>query len=136
MPGRRGHTVVIGWDRPLNTFFAQVFDPGGEVMIDRGDDRDVISTPADAIDLDLTGLHATVRAVVLRAPGAAALVDELTADVVARPTGSGVRLAIGCAGGRHRSVTLVEAIAARLRERGYLVRITHRDIHRPRVIKR
>ncbi|MBI4161010.1 MAG: RNase adapter RapZ [Acidobacteria bacterium] len=37
-------------------------------------------------------------------------------------------IAVGCTGGRHRSVTLAEEIAATLRGRGYPIRITHRDL--------
>ena len=36
---------------------------------------------------------------------------------------------VGCTGGRHRSVAIVEEISARLRELGYHPRVTHRDIH-------
>ncbi len=38
-------------------------------------------------------------------------------------------LGVGCTGGRHRSVAIVEDISARLREMGYHPRVTHRDIH-------
>jgi UPF0042 nucleotide-binding protein len=37
-------------------------------------------------------------------------------------------IAIGCTGGRHRSVALVEELAAWLRDRGIRPRVTHRDI--------
>ena len=39
-------------------------------------------------------------------------------------------VAIGCTGGKHRSVAMTEAIAARLRAQGYDVRSTHRDLGR------
>ena len=39
-------------------------------------------------------------------------------------------IAIGCTGGRHRSVAIVEEIAGRLRARGLAVRTTHRDENR------
>jgi len=35
---------------------------------------------------------------------------------------------LGCTGGRHRSVALVAAVAARLRERGREVNVEHRDV--------
>ncbi|PKQ26075.1 MAG: RNase adapter RapZ [Actinobacteria bacterium HGW-Actinobacteria-4] len=38
-----------------------------------------------------------------------------------------VTIAIGCTGGRHRSVAMSEAIGKNLAERGYSVRVTHRD---------
>jgi UPF0042 nucleotide-binding protein len=39
-------------------------------------------------------------------------------------------VAIGCTGGRHRSVALAEALAADLRARGYTVGSRHRDLER------
>ena len=40
-------------------------------------------------------------------------------------------IAVGCTGGRHRSVAIAEHLAARYRESGeYLVEVTHRDIDR------
>ena len=40
-------------------------------------------------------------------------------------------IAIGCTGGRHRSVAIAEQLAARYREAGeYLVEVAHRDIDR------
>jgi UPF0042 nucleotide-binding protein len=38
-------------------------------------------------------------------------------------------IAIGCTGGKHRSVVLAEAIADRLKNNSYDVRVLHRDIH-------
>jgi UPF0042 nucleotide-binding protein len=38
--------------------------------------------------------------------------------------------AIGCTGGRHRSVAITEEMARRLRDKGYSVRVSHRDIGR------
>ncbi len=40
-------------------------------------------------------------------------------------------VALGCTGGRHRSVALAEEVAERLRLRGYAPRVTHRDVARP-----
>jgi UPF0042 nucleotide-binding protein len=39
-------------------------------------------------------------------------------------------IAIGCTGGRHRSVAIAEELASRLRARGTAVRTTHRDVTR------
>ena len=40
-------------------------------------------------------------------------------------------VAIGCTGGRHRSVAIAEQLAARFREAGeYFVEVAHRDIDR------
>jgi len=42
-----------------------------------------------------------------------------------------VTIGIGCTGGRHRSVAIVEAMAERLREMGRGVNVVHRDADRP-----
>jgi RNase adapter protein RapZ len=39
-------------------------------------------------------------------------------------------LAVGCTGGRHRSVVLVDELARRLREAGHEVSVRHRDVER------
>jgi UPF0042 nucleotide-binding protein len=37
-------------------------------------------------------------------------------------------IAVGCTGGRHRSVMLANAVGASVRERGFPVRVVHRDL--------
>ncbi len=39
-------------------------------------------------------------------------------------------IAVGCTGGKHRSVVFAELIAARLKENGYNVGVSHRDINK------
>jgi UPF0042 nucleotide-binding protein len=39
-------------------------------------------------------------------------------------------IAIGCTGGRHRSVVMAESLAQHLAKRGYKIRVHHRDIDR------
>lgn len=46
-----------------------------------------------------------------------------------------VIVAVGCVGGRHRSVVLIDGFAERARKNGYLVTVMHRDLDKP-VIKR
>jgi UPF0042 nucleotide-binding protein len=41
-----------------------------------------------------------------------------------------VSIGIGCTGGKHRSVYIAERLAERLKERGYPVRVSHRDATR------
>jgi UPF0042 nucleotide-binding protein len=41
-----------------------------------------------------------------------------------------MRVAIGCTGGKHRSVAMSEEIARRMQERGYVARALHRDLGR------
>jgi len=38
-------------------------------------------------------------------------------------------IALGCTGGKHRSVVIAEQIAAELRRQNYLINVFHRDIH-------
>ncbi|XER99823.1 hypothetical protein HEP87_01115 [Streptomyces sp. S1D4-11] len=67
------------------------------------DVRDRLRGPAAARDiLDLDGLNPRVQDVVLNTPGARELIANLTdyADLPAGPR----RIAIGCAGDRHRDV--------------------------------
>jgi UPF0042 nucleotide-binding protein len=45
-----------------------------------------------------------------------------------REAKSYLSIAIGCTGGRHRSVVLAEEIAERIRRRGYTPVVHHRDI--------
>lgn len=82
---------------------------------------------------DLTGLDPAVRDHVLSSPGA---VDFLDAYVRVLETAlthyrahdkHSVTIALGCTGGKHRSVAMAQALAERLTEAGYTVRVTHRD---------
>ncbi|MBD3688716.1 RNase adapter RapZ [Nanchangia anserum] len=82
----------------------------------------------------LTGLDAPVADYVLNQPGAKefgrAYVAMLTPilDGFARELKPFITVAIGCTGGRHRSVAMTEFIAAALREKGLPVRTLHRDM--------
>jgi UPF0042 nucleotide-binding protein len=101
---------------------------------DRHEDvRDQLHDPAAAAGiLDLDGRDPRVQDIVLRTPGAEALLDNLVAylELPTRPR----RLGIGCAGGKHRAPALVILLAKRLRARGYRVEVVHRHIHLRRVL--
>jgi UPF0042 nucleotide-binding protein len=82
----------------------------------------------------LSGLDAPVRDYVLDDSEATELIERLD-DLFAlllpayvREGKSYLSIAIGCTGGRHRSVVLAEEIAARIRKRGYAPVVHHRDI--------
>lgn len=83
-----------------------------------------------------TGRDAAVRDYVFADSDAATYLDkivDLTAFLVPRFAVEGksyATVAIGCTGGRHRSVALVEAGVAALRARGVDVRSRHRDVER------
>lgn len=99
------------------------------------DVRDRLRDPAAARDiLDLDGLDPRVQDVVLATPGTRELLANLT-DYAALPAGPH-RIAIGCAGGRHRGASgLTELLARALRDRGREVVVEHLHVHLPRVLK-
>ena len=84
----------------------------------------------------LTGHDPKVRDYVLETAAGSDFVDrfdELLGSLLPQYEGEGrsyLTVAIGCTGGRHRSVAVAEELAARLRQRGIAVRATHRDVAR------
>ena len=84
----------------------------------------------------LTGHDPKVRDFVLETAAGSAFVDqfdELLGALVPQYQAEGrsyLTVAVGCTGGRHRSVALAEELAGRLRQRGVAVRTTHRDVSR------
>jgi UPF0042 nucleotide-binding protein len=84
----------------------------------------------------LNGHDAAVRAYVLERPAAADFLDrfgDLLGTLLPAYQQEGksyLTVAVGCTGGRHRSVAVVEALAGRLRSEGFEVRTSHRDITR------
>ena len=84
----------------------------------------------------LTGHDPAVRDFVLERADTAAFLDRFDALLQAilpayQSEGrSYLTVAIGCTGGRHRSVAIAEEVATRLRSRGTAVRTTHRDVSR------
>jgi len=83
-----------------------------------------------------TGLDPEVSGYVLEQDGAEAFVErwvELIAGVADGYLRQGKRfaqVAIGCTGGKHRSVTVTEEVVRRLQERGIEARAYHRDLGR------
>ncbi|HLI16055.1 MAG TPA: RNase adapter RapZ [Acidimicrobiales bacterium] len=84
----------------------------------------------------LTGLETPVRDYVLgqeEAKAFLAKLDDLLAFLLpayAKEGKSYLSIAIGCTGGRHRSVVIAEEIAARIAEHGFRPTVHHRDIAR------
>jgi UPF0042 nucleotide-binding protein len=83
-----------------------------------------------------TGRDAAVRDYVLGQRGAKEFLDAYTEvlrllnDGYEREGKHYVTLAVGCTGGKHRSVAMAEQIAARLRDEGIEVQASHRDLGR------
>jgi UPF0042 nucleotide-binding protein len=83
-----------------------------------------------------TGRDAAVSEFVLGQPGAEEFLDRYVdlltamADGYLREDKRFVTVGIGCTGGRHRSVAMSEALAARLRKAGIETIVVHRDLGR------
>ncbi len=81
-----------------------------------------------------TGLEPEVRDFVLRDQETRAYLDrlyallEFTLPLYEREGKSSLTLALGCTGGRHRSVVLVEELQKRLGDGNFRIHIKHRDI--------
>jgi UPF0042 nucleotide-binding protein len=84
----------------------------------------------------LTGQDQDVRDYVLSQPGAADFLDayvravRVTLDGFQREGKHFVMLAVGCTGGKHRSVVMAEQIASRLAGSSAGIRVVHRDLGR------
>lgn len=84
----------------------------------------------------LTGKDEPVRSFVLGQPGAKEFVDAymdvlgLLATGYEREGKHYVTLAVGCTGGKHRSVVVTDQLAGRLRDAGLDVQVVHRDLGR------
>jgi RNase adaptor protein for sRNA GlmZ degradation len=106
--------------------------PAADITVDlRVHFRDPHTDPA------LRGLTAADQAVtraVLATPGVPLLCDAIAATAMAYrawPSLKPVTVAIGCAGGRHRSAVVAEDVATLLDVDGVPVTVVHRDMHRP-----
>src|SRR5262249_52963968 len=83
-----------------------------------------------------TGSDPAVAAYIEKDPETGEFMSRLTAFLdwlLPRYEREGKRylsIGIGCTGGRHRSVYIAERLAALLNERGYPVRVSHRDANR------
>jgi UPF0042 nucleotide-binding protein len=82
----------------------------------------------------LTGAHASVAAYLRRQPETGLFLRKilsLLGFVLPRHEREGrsyLTIAVGCTGGRHRSVMLANAIGADVKRRGFPVRVVHRDL--------
>ncbi len=82
---------------------------------------------------DLTGLDAPVADYVFRSAGAQALLDKLTELLtfslpLYESDRREITVAVGCTGGRHRSVAMAQALAGALQARCYAVNVLHREL--------
>jgi UPF0042 nucleotide-binding protein len=83
-----------------------------------------------------TGIEAEVAAFVLQRPETERFLDQVstllesTLPLYVREGKSYLTLAVGCTGGRHRSVAIAEELQRRLSTWGYNVQARHRDLQR------
>ncbi len=90
----------------------------------------------DAGLLDATGLDTPVRDMVATTPGADTALLVMRLFVLRHvELGKPVTVAVGCAGGRHRSVALAELLSDDLLNVGIPVVVTHLHVHLPRVLR-
>jgi UPF0042 nucleotide-binding protein len=136
---RRVKEVVAGSeDHPMRlTLVSFGFKYGLPIDADHVVDMRFLANPYWVSELrHLTGRDAAVSAYVLGLEGAREFVDRYLAAI--EPALNGYRteqkpyvtIAIGCTGGKHRSVAIAELMAERLREHGQRVRVMHRDLGR------
>lgn len=126
---KHSHEVVV-------TSFGYLHGPPGDadIVVDvRGHFRD---PHVNSRLRELTGHDHDVWVNVLNMPGAFDLIAGITLAASAllhpaRITDRLIRIAIGCAGGRHRSVVLAESIADRLTTEGWRSKTEHRDVGKP-----
>jgi len=84
----------------------------------------------------LNGRDEPVRKAVLSAPGVDKFIDDYVALLISMSDGfltegkKFVTVAIGCTGGKHRSVAISEEIATRLNRPGVTAHAMHRDVGR------
>lgn len=77
----------------------------------------------------MSGLDEPVREYIFANAESAAFAESLLLRLL-RQTESVLRVAVGCTGGRHRSVAVTEYLARELKAAGHEVSVTHRDIAR------
>jgi UPF0042 nucleotide-binding protein len=83
-----------------------------------------------------TGLDTDVRDYVLGQPAAKEFltkVDDLLAMLLPAYVEEGksyLTIAVGCTGGRHRSVAIAEELQHRIEQRGFVANIAHRDVQK------
>jgi UPF0042 nucleotide-binding protein len=100
-------------------------------------DMRFLANPFFVEDLRLkTGKEADVAAYVLQRPEAETFLTQVSAllqttlPLYIREGKSYLTVAIGCTGGRHRSVAIAEELGHRITGWGYTVHLRHRDVHR------
>jgi RNase adaptor protein for sRNA GlmZ degradation len=117
--------------RVLSFGYGHDLPPGADITVDvRGWFRDPHVSPAMR---SMTGLDAEVHANVVATSGVVDLVAELhrATAVLVGLNHATVTVAIGCVGGRHRSVVLANLLAEQACSAGWSVEVDHLHVDRP-----
>lgn len=86
----------------------------------------------------MTGKDADCASYVLKDEETRTFLDALTGLIVRMESSfrtqgrKSLKVAVGCTGGQHRSVAVAEALAASLREKGYILEVIHQELKRAR----
>lgn len=85
---------------------------------------------------ELSGLDVPVQKYIFQNKGSLAYAEQvlqlllMQAELGAKRGCDCISVAVGCTGGRHRSVAVAEYLTAALRRAGYEVTLRHRDLQR------
>lgn len=120
------------------TSFGYLHPDGPELAQLTLDVRFLLRNPhVDPLMRDLTGFDLRVREHVMATPGVCAVLSGILSAALALHSltdsrGEQTTVAIGCAGGRHRSVVLADRVGQTLADAmGRPVTVVHRDVARP-----
>ncbi len=131
----RSTFAVSGSDAPVLSIqsfgFARGIPRNADLVFDmrflRNPHWDLVLRPGTGLDADVSAYVAADPAY----PAAMEQIGSLLELLIPRYRAEGkayVSVAIGCTGGRHRSVHVAEHLARRLRDAGFSPTITHRDL--------
>lgn len=82
----------------------------------------------------MTAYDSDVRQAVYGTPGIPALIEATAGAIRAflqGPSAGPVRVAVGCAGGRHRAAAVAMALKSALTDQGITATVIHRDLDKP-----
>ncbi len=130
-PGQEGSRMVV----TLESFgFKHGIPSGSDLLFDL---RFLPNPHFEPGLRELTGRDGPVRDYLHQQPEVRELLDRLSDFLLyllpryREENRSYLTVAIGCTGGRHRSVAVAEALAAVLAQAGWTVKVAHRDIEEP-----
>lgn len=104
--------------------------PEADIIVDL---RELLHRPLPTALRTMDGHDTCIKHWVENTPGAWAVINgvvDMVRAILAEAPHRNVQVAVGCTGGRHRSVVVAEKIGRGLEQSGYLVEVDHRDMHR------